>query len=140
MLDCLILYVDLTLIQRLSNHPVHIIAEDGSLNPSAMIPFCELGNMSITGVRLEQFSLPVCQAFKRKILNDQLCYEIDLNEYKQYYTTEIFKKGFSFVVDLNDNRKSSMISTSQDYQDSGEDNLGMSFDIISSKICTVNHS
>ena len=96
--------------------------------------------MSITGVRLEQFSLPVCQAFKRKILNDQLCYEIDLNEYKQYCTTEIFKKGFSFVVDLNDNRKSSMISTSQDYQDSGEDNLGMSFDIISSKICTVNHS
>ena len=73
--------------------------------------------MSITGVKLEQFSLPVCQAFKRKILNDQLCYEIDLTEYKQYLTHEVLKKGFSFVVDLNDNRKTSIMSTSQDVID-----------------------
>ena len=122
----MILYVDLTLIQRLSNHPAHIIAEDGSLNPSALIPFCELGNMSITGVKLEQFSLPVCQAFKRKILNDQLCYETDLTEYKQYVTYEVLKKGFSFVVDLNENRMTSVKTPSQDKQGFGEENLGKS--------------
>ena len=118
--------VDLNLIQRLSNHPVHIIAEDGSLNPTALIPFCELGNLNkaITGVKLDQFPFHVCQAFERKIFQDQLCYEIDLTEYKQYLSLETLKKGFSFVVDLNDNRKASMISSSEDYPDSGEENLG----------------
>ena len=118
--------VDLKLIQRLSNHPVHIIADDGSLNPSALIPFCELGNMSVTGVKLAQFPLPVCRAFKRKIFKDQLCYEIDLTEYKQYLTAEVLKKGFSFVVDLNDNRRTSVTTTSKDYQGPQEDNLGKS--------------
>ena len=68
----------------------------------------------------------MCQAFKRKIFQDQLCYEIDLTEYKQYLSLEVLKKGFSFVVDLNDNRKTSTISSSEDYPDSGEENLGKS--------------
>ena len=34
------------------------------------------------GVNIKQFDVPVCNSFKAKILNDQLCYEIDLNKLK----------------------------------------------------------
>ena len=32
------------------------------------------------GKKIDKFSLPVCNSFKAKILNDQLCYELDVNE------------------------------------------------------------
>ena len=52
------------------------------MSPSAFIPFCELaGDMSVVGTKLDKFEVPVCNSFKAKILNDQLCYEIDVNEY-----------------------------------------------------------
>ena len=35
--------------------------------------------MSIRGVNIDQFDIPVCTSFKATILNDQLCYEVDLN-------------------------------------------------------------
>ena len=32
------------------------------------------------GKKIDKFSLPVCNSFKANILNDQLCYELDVNE------------------------------------------------------------
>ena len=32
------------------------------------------------GVKIDQFAVPVCNSFQAKVLNDQLCYEVDLNE------------------------------------------------------------
>ena len=102
---------DLDTIQRLSTHPVHIIDEAGELSPSALIPFCDLGGrMSLTGVQHTQFSMPVCTAFTRKVLFDQLCYEADLNLYKESLSPEEFNVGFSFLVDLNHNRQTSLVT------------------------------
>ena len=35
--------------------------------------------MSSVGVKIDQFDVPVCNSFQAKILNAQLCYEVDLN-------------------------------------------------------------
>ena len=46
-----------------------------------MIPFCGFGtNLSTMGTKIDQFSVPVCNSFKATVLNDQLCYELDVNE------------------------------------------------------------
>ena len=120
---------DLARIQTLTTHPVHIIDSSSSLSPSALIPFCDLGGkMDLTDLtmKLDQFSLPVCTAFRRKIFEDQLCYDVDVNVYKDPLTLEDLKLGFSFVVDLNGNRRTSLISTEdkQDGTNTSNYNLG----------------
>ena len=63
------------------NHPVHIVKSDGSVSPSAFIPFCDFGgNMTVVGRKIDQFPIPVCDKFKKTTLYDQVCYSIDLNE------------------------------------------------------------
>ena len=48
-----------------------------------MIPFCEFGgNMSVMGVKIDQFDFPFCNSFKPKMIRDQLCYMVNPNEYK----------------------------------------------------------
>ena len=57
---------DLDKIPRLkdvSNHPVHILNEEGNMNPSALIPFCRIGDI-ILGKKIE-FLTPVCTGFKQ---------------------------------------------------------------------------
>ena len=90
------------------NHPVHIVTKSKQLSPSAFIPFCELGgNMSAMGVKIDQFDDPVCDSFQAKILNDQICYEIDLSTFKK--GKENIEKeldlGFSFLMDYNEDRQ-----------------------------------
>ena len=93
----------------MSNHPPHILNEDGKPSPSALIPFCEFGgNMSVMGVKIDQFDVPVCNSFKATILNDQLCYEVDPNMYLNINWREAeeqIKLGLSFAVDLNEDRQ-----------------------------------
>ena len=70
---------------KVTNHPVHIKEKDGQLSPTALIPFCEFGgNISTMGVKIDQFKVPFCNSFKAKTLNDELCYEVDLNNYKKF--------------------------------------------------------
>ena len=78
----------------LTNHPVHLQYKTKKdkilLSPTALIPYCEFGgNMSVMGVKIDQFDVPVCNSFRPKIIRDQLCYTIDPNEYK----TKINLKG-----------------------------------------------
>ena len=69
------------MLRRTTNHPVHIQDDDGTLYPSALIPFCEFGgNMSVMGVKVGNFQIPFCTGFEEKIINDKLCYTIDLNK------------------------------------------------------------
>ena len=92
-------------IHKITNHPVHIIDEEGKLSPSAFIPFCGFGgNMSIMGVKIDQFAVPVCNHFKAKVLNDQLCYEVDPNEFKYIVSDKNFNQGLEFYVDINEDR------------------------------------
>ena len=62
-------------------HPAHFI-NGGKPSLSAFIPFCDFGgSMSALGAKIDKFEIPVCNSFQAKILNDQLCYEIDLNKF-----------------------------------------------------------
>ena len=75
--------------------------------PSAFIPFCDFGgNMSAMGVMIDQFDVPVCNSFQAKILNDQLCYKVDLNKfsYKNNLKNEL-NLGFNFLMDYNEDRQ-----------------------------------
>ena len=77
------------------------------MSPSAFIPFCEFGgNMSAVGAHIYQFNVPVCTSFEAKILNDQLCYEIDLNRFasKANVHNEL-ELGFNFIMDYNEDRQ-----------------------------------
>lgn len=70
--------------------------------------------MDIVGVKVDEFQIPVCNSFKAKILNDQLCYEIDLNDYKKYFSLETLRTGFTFFVDKNEDRQFSWTKTKID--------------------------
>ena len=88
-------------------HPVHIVNEDTKKSLSAFIPFCEFGgNMASMGVKVNQFEFPVCNSFKAKIRNDQLCYEVDLNRFTNRNNIDKeLELGFYFILDYNEDRQ-----------------------------------
>ena len=77
------------------------------MTPSAFIPFCDFGgDMSAMGMKIDQFSIPVCNSFQAKILNDQLCFEVDLNKFSNKDNIENeLKLGFYFAMDYNEDRQ-----------------------------------
>ena len=89
------------------NHPVHIITKDNQLSPSAFIPYCDFGGEMLTvGANIDQFDLPVCNSFKTKLFNDQLCYEVDLDKFADINNVENeLDLGFSFIMDYNEDRQ-----------------------------------
>ena len=96
-------------IHKVTNHPVHLQTKDENdrvnLSPTAMIPFCEFGgNLSVMGIKIDQFTVPVCNSFRPKIIKDQLCYTVDPNEYKN----KIDLKGdlsISLLINFNEDRE-----------------------------------
>ena len=92
------------------NHPPHIITQSNQISPSAFIPFCDFGgNMTAMGMKIKQFDVPVCNSFQAKVLNDQLCYEVDLNRFaKKVCIEDEIKLGFNFIMDYNEDRQISM--------------------------------
>ena len=103
------------MLQKLTNHPVHIIDEDEEKYPTALIPFCEFGgNMSVMGVKIYEFYAPVCNSFRPKIIRDQLCYTVDPNEYKD----KINLKGelsLSLFMHYNEDRQMEDADTSEEH-------------------------
>ena len=93
---------------RLSNHPIHLVPNPnvGNFASSAFIPFCAFGgDMSLVGTQNHLFDGPGCNRFQATILNDQLCYEIDLNSFANQENIEKqLKSGFAFVMDYNEDR------------------------------------
>ena len=68
--------------------------------------------MSAMGVKIDQFDVPVCNAFQAKIMNDQLCYEVDLNRYSNKNNTDKeLELGFNFIMDYNEDRQVTISST-----------------------------
>ena len=83
-------------------HPVHLISKTGKISPSAFIPFCEFGgNMSAMEFQSEHFDVPICNSFVPKILNDELCYEVDVNKFTTDNTKKELKLGLIFIMDYN---------------------------------------
>ena len=100
-------------IHKISNHPVHVLEENGDLSPSSFIPFCQLGD-KVLGIKIPQFPIPVCNIFRPKILNDQLCYEVDLNQFKESFSASSLKKGLTLFIDNNEDRQYTWIEKYND--------------------------
>ena len=62
--------------------------------------------MSAMGVKIDEFDVPVCNSFKAKVLNNQLCYEVDLNNFtnKNNIDKEL-TLGFNLIMDYNEDRQ-----------------------------------
>ena len=62
--------------------------------------------MSSMGVKIDQFDVPVCNSFKAKVLNDQLCYEVDPNHFiERTNTLQYLKLGLILGLDFNEDRQ-----------------------------------
>ena len=62
--------------------------------------------MSTMSIKNDHFYLPVCDSFKPRILNDQLCYEVDLDQYKtDLNIANKLKSGLVFLMDYNEDRQ-----------------------------------
>ena len=62
--------------------------------------------MSAMGVKIDQFNVPVCNSFQAVVLNDQLCYEVDLNKFSDKKNIEKeLEIGFNFLLDYNEDRQ-----------------------------------
>ena len=94
-------------MQKVNNHPVHILNKNGDLSPSSFIPFCSFGE-DLIGAEIKGFDVPVCNIFKPKNHNDQLCYETDLQELKDNNNKNLMKQleiGLTLILDYNEERQ-----------------------------------
>ena len=66
--------------------------------------------MSVVGVKTDNFTDPVCNSFQPTIVNDQLCYEVDLSRVsnKSNIAKEL-ELGFYFIMDYNEDRQVSIL-------------------------------
>ena len=63
--------------------------------------------MKSMGKKVKGFDNPVCDSFEAKIRNDQLCYEVDLEKFKdQKRIKEQLKSGLVLILDYNLERQS----------------------------------
>ena len=84
--------------------------------------------MSAMGVDIDQFNFPVCNSFKEKVLNDQLCYEVDLNRFVNVNTIDRdLELGFTFIMDYNEDRQVTF-----DRNISNRENIGLTTSIVES--------
>lgn len=100
-----VFFLEFKKLQKVTNHPVHLVDEDGRLSPTALVPFCEFGgNFSVMGIKIDEFDVPVCKSFRPKIIRDHLCYTVDPNDYKH----KIDLKGelsLSLYIHYNEDRQ-----------------------------------
>ena len=83
--------------------------------------------MTHLGLKIKEFDIPVCQSFRATILNDQLCYEVDLNMFanKENIEDEL-GVGFNFLMDYNEDRQVTVEGTLK------ENKFGLASSIIQS--------
>ena len=58
--------------------------------------------MSVMGVKIDQFDSPICNTFRDKILQDQLCYSVDPNEFRKSIKDEM---SLTLFINYNEDRK-----------------------------------
>ena len=88
----------------------HVTNAENSLMKTALIPFCEFGgNMSVMGVKVDQFDDPVCNSFRPRIVRDQLCYQVDPNEYTDKIDLQELKEegeiSLTLFIHYNEDRQ-----------------------------------
>ena len=61
--------------------------------------------MEIMGTNIPHFSVPVCNKFKRIVLDGRLCYQVDVNEFKDQVDAKKLRiHGLVFLMDYNEDR------------------------------------
>ena len=102
-ISCTFLFSSDNVLLNLLNQPVHILDDNLNLSPSAFIPFCSFdGNSDLLGRDYGNFSLPVCSSFKKRLLEGQLCYQIDVNRViNDKSVAGLQKGGLTLLVDVN---------------------------------------
>lgn len=94
------------ILQRITNHPVHILDEKGEASPSAFLPFCGFGSTMVDGSKNNQFRFPICSGFKSKLVDEQICYEIDPNLMtSEKKKIKDFTTGLFLIIDENEDRQ-----------------------------------
>ena len=92
----------------MSNHPAHILKNEGEFSSSSLIPFCTFGEKFI-GNRTSEFKIPVCDIFEPKNYFDQICYETNLQDLKDSNSKKResqLEMGLTLVLDYNEERQS----------------------------------
>ena len=104
--------------------------------PSSFIPFCEYGgNMSIVGTYLEKFDFPICDKFRPKILEGQLCFQIDVNELNdQVDAKNTLEHGLIFAMDYNEDRMIKEATVEKNEPTHLHELLGNEYDSLGAKI------
>ena len=94
-------------LQMVSNHPVHIFGRNGEESPTAFIPFCSFGDdMEAMGTKANGYDDYICSSFEPVVRNDQLCYEVDLEKYKDKDNIEKqLDSGLVLILDYNEDRQ-----------------------------------
>ena len=61
--------------------------------------------MSVLGDKTPNFSIPVCSKFKPTVVEGQLCYQVDVNKFKDQVDTEkLMSHGLVMILDYNEDR------------------------------------
>ena len=99
-------FADTPYESRISNHPPHILNNDGTFSPSSFIPFCSFaGNMNITGIYSNKLGITVCNIFKETMVDGQLCYQADFDKLRDKVDNKkMVTEGFVFLLDYNEDR------------------------------------
>ena len=65
--------------------------------------------MTVMGVMNAKFEVPVCNNFKAKVFNGQLCYEVDIDKLKSKDNIDIIREelklGLGFMMDYNEDKQ-----------------------------------
>ena len=65
--------------------------------------------MTVMGVMNAKFEVPVCNNFKAKVFNGQLCYEVDIDKLKSKDNNDIIREelklGLGFMMDYNEDKQ-----------------------------------
>ena len=93
------------LLQTANNHPVHILNDERNFSPSSLIPFCNFGDKFL-GARINEFEIPVCNIFRPRNYLDQICYETNLQDFKDGQKIgKQLEMGLTLVLDYNEERQ-----------------------------------
>ena len=87
-------------MMEVSTHPPHLVDNQGRINPSAFIPFCQFNGKSF-GVKLSMFSKKVCTGFKNTLFMGQKCFSLDISNFWKEDIKEGRKYGLKLLLDYN---------------------------------------
>ena len=114
---------DKILLQKVRNHPVHIV-DSKNTTTSSFIPFCSFGKKAI-GAKMKDFDTNVCDIFHPRIYLDQLCYETDLENFRESSNENLKKQlemGLLLLLDYNEERQINYDFISRKYNSMNESN------------------